>query len=51
MRKTYRVVLPVEIGGQVYQFGAAVELAEEETQGYEHALIEIVTEEANAGNS
>jgi hypothetical protein len=49
MRK-YRVVLPVEIGDRIYQFGEHVELDVETAAQYAHCLIAI-EEEANGGNS
>jgi hypothetical protein len=33
------VVLPVEIGGKVYEFGSVIELAPEVAVAYAHALI------------
>ncbi len=50
MKRKFRVVLPVELGGVVYEFGRVVELELEETAGYEHALI-AVEEESDGGDS
>ena len=37
--KRYRVTLPVDIGGRVYQFGEVAELDIETATQYAHALI------------
>ncbi|KKM18468.1 hypothetical protein LCGC14_1665400 [marine sediment metagenome] len=37
--KRYRVLLPVDIGGRIYNFGEEVELELDEAVKYSHALI------------
>jgi hypothetical protein len=37
--KKFRVVLPMEIAGKVYEFGAVIELEPEVAKAYAHALI------------
>jgi hypothetical protein len=37
--KRYRVILPVEIDGKVYEYGHMVELELEQALAYAHALI------------
>lgn len=43
--KRFRVVLPVEVAGRVYQHGEIVELDEEMAEGYIHALRALDDEE------
>ena len=47
--RTYRVLLPVEIDGIVYNFGQVVELDLERAALYAHALIAV--EGDNGGHS
>lgn len=37
--KRYRVTLPIDVGGTIYQFGETVELNDETAAAYAHALI------------
>ena len=41
----YRVLLPVEIGGRIYDFGAVIELDLETAKEYSHALLALGNEE------
>jgi len=47
--KKFRVTLPIEIDGVMYEFGAIVELSDEQAALYAHALIAV--EESDGGNS
>jgi hypothetical protein len=49
--KRYRVLLPVEIGGTIYNFGDVVDLDLETAVQYAHALIAVETEEENNGRN
>ncbi len=51
MRRKYRVVLPVEIDGQVYEFGQVVDLELATAELYAHALIAVEEGESSGGNS
>jgi hypothetical protein len=45
--KRYRVLLPVEIGGRVYQFGEVVELNMKTAKEYGHALSAMAEEKSD----
>ena len=49
MQERYRVTLPIDIGGRIYQFGETVELDAETAAAYAHALIK--EERPNGGNN
>ena len=49
--KRYRVILPVEIGGRVYQFGEIAELDLETAVTYAIALIQVEEGENDVRNS
>lgn len=49
MKRKYRVVLPIDIGGRVFHFGDVAEIDIETAIEYSHALIEI--EEDGNGRS
>ncbi len=51
MKRRYRVVLPVEIAGRIYQFGEIAELDLETAIGLSHALIEIEEKEMENGRN
>jgi hypothetical protein len=53
MRK-FRVVLPIEVDGRIYEFGAVIELDVETARLYSHALIMLdsqAEEEVNSGGN
>lgn len=43
--KTFRVVLPIDIDGKLFQFGQTVELDVETAKAYSHALVRVDEEE------
>lgn len=45
--KRYRVLLPIDVGGRIYQFGEEIELELDEAVKYSHALIAVAEEDAN----
>jgi len=45
VKQKYRVVLPVEVDGKVYEFGSVVELTLDIAKGLSHALIAVEKEE------
>ena len=47
--REYRVLLPIDVEGHIYQFGSVVELDLETAKAYSHALL-AVEEEAAAGS-
>jgi hypothetical protein len=49
--KKYRVVLPIEVGGRIYQFGETIDLDMETAAQYAHALIAVEEEATDGGNS
>lgn len=49
MKTRYRVTLPIDVGGRIYQFGETVELDQETAAAYAHALIK--EESENGGNN
>lgn len=51
MRGTFRVILPVEIDGQIYNFGEVIQLDLEAAVGYSHALMSIAQEREDASES
>jgi hypothetical protein len=51
MKRAYRVTLPIDVGGRVYQFGETAELELEEAAAYAHALIAIKEERENGRDS
>jgi uncharacterized protein YfaS (alpha-2-macroglobulin family) len=50
MKRKYRVVLPIDVDGKVYQYGETAELDETTAAAYAHALIAIEEESQNGGN-
>jgi hypothetical protein len=49
--KKFRVVLPIEVDGRIYEFGAVVEMDLETARLYSHALIAVEEEVASGGNN
>ena len=49
--KRYRVLLPIEVGGRMYNFGDEVELELEEAVQYSHALIAVEEPDLNHGGT
>jgi hypothetical protein len=49
--KRYRVLLPVDIDGVIYGFGAIVELSAETAKDYSHALVALAEEEDGGSHS
>ena len=45
MKKTYRVVLPVDIDGRIYEYGSTIELDIETATLYSHALMAVEEEQ------
>ncbi len=45
--KRYKVLLPIEVNGRIYQHGEMVELEENAAKLYSHALIAQTEEGAN----
>jgi hypothetical protein len=41
VKKKYKVLLPIDIGGRVYQFGETAELDIDAAVGYAHALLSL----------
>jgi hypothetical protein len=46
MKKKFRVVMPIEVGGVIYQHGSTVELDSETAALYSHALIALEGDES-----
>jgi len=44
MTEKYRVLLPIDVDGTVYQFGQVVELTAETAKQYSHALVRVPDE-------
>lgn len=52
MKKKYKVILPIDVAGIVYQHGSTVELDLETAKLYSHALMAVEEkEQADGGNS
>lgn len=51
MKKQFRVLLPVEIGEQIYGFGQVVELDVATAKAYAHALVSVDEVEAAENHS
>lgn len=48
--KRFRVLLPIEIDGRIYEFGSVVELSLETAKDYSHALIACEEVEEDGGD-
>jgi hypothetical protein len=51
VKKKFRVILPIDVDGTVYQHGATVELDVETAKLYSHALIALEKEGEQIVNS
>jgi len=47
MTRTYRVTLPIQINGRIFNFGETVELELDQALAYAHALIALETEQGD----
>jgi 5-enolpyruvylshikimate-3-phosphate synthase len=45
MKRKYKVLLPIDVDGQIFEFGQIVELDMETASQYSHALIAVEEEE------
>jgi hypothetical protein len=50
MKKKFRVLLPIEIDGRIYEFGSTVELDLETALLYSHALMACEEEVEDGGH-
>lgn len=49
MKKRFRVTLPIEVGGKIFNFGETIEMELEEAAKYSHALIAVDEPEVESG--